>query len=99
VRAQALAGLLRRVEQTGQVASGRFPMFADPRTGDWTWSQDGGWSGGFWPGMLWLAGVATGQRRLADLAAGSAQRPGTCARAGRVLRARRRLGGAVGHIR
>ena len=53
------SGLLRRVERTGQVASGRFPKFADPRTGEWTWSQDGGWSAGVWPGMLWLAAAAT----------------------------------------
>jgi unsaturated chondroitin disaccharide hydrolase len=74
MRSEVLAGLLRRVEETARVASGRFPMFADPRSGEWTWSQDGGWSGGFWPGMLWLAGAATGSRRLADLAADSAQR-------------------------
>jgi unsaturated chondroitin disaccharide hydrolase len=49
-------------------------MFGDPRTGEWTWSQDGGWLGGFWPGMLWLAGAAAGERRLTDLAAESAQR-------------------------
>jgi unsaturated chondroitin disaccharide hydrolase len=86
VRSQALAGLLRRVEQTGQAAAGRFPMFADPRTGEWTWSRDGDWSGGFWPGMLWLAGVATGERRLADLAAESAQRLRSRAGAPTVLR-------------
>jgi unsaturated chondroitin disaccharide hydrolase len=86
VRSQALAGLLRRVEQTAQVASGRFPMFADPRTGEWTWSQDGGWSGGFWPGMLWLAGAATGKRRLSGLAADSAQRLRSRAGAPTVLR-------------
>ena len=74
MRSQALAGLLRRIEQTGRIASGRFPVFADPRSGEWTWSDDGGWSGGFWPGMLWLAGAATGERRFATLAAESAQR-------------------------
>jgi unsaturated chondroitin disaccharide hydrolase len=61
-------------------------MFADPRTGEWTWSQDGGWSGGFWPGMLWLAGAATGERRFASLAADSAQRLGSRAHAPTVLR-------------
>lgn len=74
VRSQVLAGLLRRVEQTGRVASGRFPLFADAATGAWTWSQDGGWFGGFWPGMLWLAGAASGERRFAGLAAESARR-------------------------
>jgi unsaturated chondroitin disaccharide hydrolase len=86
VRSLVLAGLLQRVDQTGRVAAGRFPMFADPRTGEWTWSQDGGWSGGFWPGMLWLAGAATGERRFADLAADSAQRLGSRVGAPTVLR-------------
>jgi unsaturated chondroitin disaccharide hydrolase len=74
VRSQTLAGLLRRIEQTGRIASGRFPMFADPRSGAWTWSDDGAWSAGFWPGMLWLAAAATGEGRFAALAAESAQR-------------------------
>jgi unsaturated chondroitin disaccharide hydrolase len=86
VRSQALAGLLRRAEQTVLVASGRFPTFADPQTGEWTWSQDGGWSGGFWPGMLWLAGVATGERRFSGLAAESTQRLRQRADAPTVLR-------------
>jgi unsaturated chondroitin disaccharide hydrolase len=86
VRSRVLAGLLQRVEQTGRVASGRFPMFADPQTGEWTWSEDGGWSGGFWPGMLWLAGAATGERRFADLASESAQRLRSRADAPTVLR-------------
>jgi hypothetical protein len=67
VRSQALAGLLRRIEQTGRIASGRFPVFADPRSGEWTRSDDGAWSSGFWPGMLWLAEAATGEGRFAAL--------------------------------
>jgi unsaturated chondroitin disaccharide hydrolase len=74
MRSQALTGLLRRIEQTGRIASGRFPLFADPRSGEWTWSDDSAWSSGFWPGMLWLAGAASGERRFAALAAESAQR-------------------------
>jgi hypothetical protein len=74
VRSQALAGLPRRIEQTGRIASGRFPVFADPASGEWTWSDDGAWSSGFWPGMLWLADAATGQARFAALAAESAHR-------------------------
>jgi hypothetical protein len=61
-------------------------MFADPQTGEWTWSEDGGWSGGFWPGMLWLAGAATGERRFADLASESAQQLRSRADAPTVLR-------------
>jgi unsaturated chondroitin disaccharide hydrolase len=74
MRSQALAGLLGRIEQTGRIASGRFPIFADPRSGEWTWSDDGAWSAGFWPGICWLAEAATGERHLAALAAESAQR-------------------------
>ena len=33
-----------------------------------------GWSSGFWPGMLWLAGAATGRRQFADLAVENAGR-------------------------
>jgi unsaturated chondroitin disaccharide hydrolase len=62
MRSQALAGLLRRIEQTGRTASGRFPMFADSRSGEWTWRADDGWADGFWPGLLWLAEAATGER-------------------------------------
>jgi unsaturated chondroitin disaccharide hydrolase len=86
VRSQVLAGLLRRVEQTARVASGRFPMFADAATGEWTWSLDGGWFGGFWPGMLWLAGAATGERSFAGLAAESTRRLRSRAGAPTVLR-------------
>jgi unsaturated chondroitin disaccharide hydrolase len=86
VRSQALAGLLRRIEQTGRIAAGRFPVFADPRSGEWTWSAGGGWSGGFWPGMLWLAEAATGERRFATLAADSTQRLRSLTGAATVLR-------------
>jgi unsaturated chondroitin disaccharide hydrolase len=86
VRSQALAGLLRRIEQTGQLAAGRFPVFADPRSGAWTWSDGGGWSSGFWPGMCWLAEAATGERRFAALAAESAQQLASRAGAPTVLR-------------
>lgn len=86
MRSQALAGLLRRIEQTARIAAGRFPVFADPRSGEWTWSADGGWSGGFWPGMLWLAAAATGERRFAARAAASAQRLRSLTGAATVLR-------------
>ena len=37
MRSHALESMLRRVEETAHVASGRFPVFADPRSGEWTW--------------------------------------------------------------
>ena len=61
-------------------------MFADPDTGDWTWSDSDGWFSGFWPGLLWLAEAATGDPRFADLAADGAQRLDRQARAPTVLR-------------
>ncbi|MFI6927381.1 glycoside hydrolase family 88 protein [Nonomuraea spiralis] len=61
--------LVRRVEATLAQSQGRFPVHADPVTGEWTWSEDGDWCGGFWGGLLSLAAVATGDPRFA-LAAG-----------------------------
>ncbi len=49
---EVVDGLLQRIDRTAAEADGRFPMYADPRTGQWQWSADGGWFGGFWPGML-----------------------------------------------
>jgi hypothetical protein len=37
---------------------------ADPETGEWTWSDDGAWRGGFWVGPLEPAARATGRRRI-----------------------------------
>jgi unsaturated chondroitin disaccharide hydrolase len=61
-------------------------MFADATTGAWPWSADGGWFGGFWPGLLWLAEAATGERRYAELARESAERLGGRVEAPTVLR-------------
>ena len=44
----AVSSLVRRVDDTLEQAAGRFPMYAEPATGVWTWSDDGGWFGGFW---------------------------------------------------
>ncbi|MFI6599448.1 hypothetical protein ACIBHX_24615 [Nonomuraea sp. NPDC050536] len=48
--------MFTRVQHTLEQANCRYPMHADPETGEWTWSDDGGWSGGFWPGLLTLTG-------------------------------------------
>ncbi|MFI6317659.1 hypothetical protein ACIBG8_09075 [Nonomuraea sp. NPDC050556] len=48
--------MLMRIQQTLEQSRGRFPMYADPVTGEWEWSRDGGWFGGFWAGLLRLAG-------------------------------------------
>jgi unsaturated chondroitin disaccharide hydrolase len=70
----AVSSLVRRVDDTLEQASGRFPMYAEPATGTWTWSDDGGWFGGFWPGLLWLSAAATQDAKYAHAAAGAAAR-------------------------
>jgi unsaturated chondroitin disaccharide hydrolase len=39
----------------------------------WTYSADGDWVGGFWPGTLWLSYVAGGGEQFKTLAAASSQ--------------------------
>ncbi len=57
-REHALDGLLARVDHTAAtLPPGPFPESADPATGRWDTTPDGGWTGGFWIGQLWLAGA------------------------------------------
>ena len=58
----ALDKMLKRVDQTGPRLKGAFPHYAQP-TGEWVTTPDGDWTGGFWPGMCWLAAKATGGAR------------------------------------
>jgi unsaturated chondroitin disaccharide hydrolase len=60
--------LIRRVDHTLAESAGRFPMTADPGTGEWTWSSDGAWCGGFWVGLLELAARASGSRHFNEAA-------------------------------
>ena len=62
-RADALDRMLVRVDATLADDAVGFPDTADPATGRWTRTPGGGWSGGFWPGLLWLAAAATGEDR------------------------------------
>jgi hypothetical protein len=34
-------------------SEGRFPVYADPESGVWTWTDDGGRTGGFWAALIW----------------------------------------------
>jgi unsaturated chondroitin disaccharide hydrolase len=70
----AVAGLIRRVDETLAEAGGRFPVSADPESGAWTWAKDGEWCGGFWTGLLWLAATAAGDDRYAMAAAQATER-------------------------
>ncbi len=40
----------------------------------WTYSANGGWIGGFWPGTLWLASLYSGDRRFRELATAAAEK-------------------------
>ena len=33
--------------------------------GRWGFEEDGGWTGGFWPGQLWLSHLASGRADMA----------------------------------
>jgi unsaturated chondroitin disaccharide hydrolase len=70
----ATAGLIQRVDETLTEADGRFPVYAEPESGRWTWAGDGEWCGGFWTGLLWLAAAATGEDRYATAAAETTNR-------------------------
>lgn len=63
--------LTGRIDETRRLAAGRFPMSADAVTGEWDWSPDGGWFGGFWPGLLRLAAVASGDTAYIHAADGA----------------------------
>jgi unsaturated chondroitin disaccharide hydrolase len=59
----AIDRMLRRIQDTASRVTKGFPHWADPETGQWTTTPDGDWTGGFWIGMLWLAGAATGDKQ------------------------------------
>ncbi|WP_327254153.1 sugar ABC transporter permease [Streptomyces sp. NBC_01244] len=66
-----MAEVLEQVAVTAaDVGEGRFPLYADPDTGQWATTGRGSWAGGFWAGLLWLRARHTGAG--GDLAAASA---------------------------
>jgi unsaturated chondroitin disaccharide hydrolase len=64
----AARGMLGRVDQTAGALTDGFPHWANGRTGEWTTTPDGDWTGGAWPGMLWLAHAMTGDEKYRALA-------------------------------
>lgn len=67
-RARALELIVDRIDQTAAAApTAGFPHYADARTGAWTRTPAGDWTGGFWVGELWLAARVTGDERYAKL--------------------------------
>lgn len=60
-----LDDVIYRVEQTADSLDSEFPHWADGRTGTWTTiAATGDWTGGAWPGMLWMAYRMTGRERF-----------------------------------
>lgn len=64
----AAEDMLHRVDQTAGVLHDAFPHWANGQTGEWTTTPDGDWTGGAWPGMLWLARAMTGDEKYRALA-------------------------------
>ena len=57
-----------RIDETAAALDSGFPHWANADTGKWTTTPDGDWTGGAWPGMLWLAHRATGEQNYLRLA-------------------------------
>jgi unsaturated chondroitin disaccharide hydrolase len=64
----AIERMQLRIDQTLDVLQSEFPHWADATSGKWTTTGDGDWTGGAWPGMLWLAFRRTGNVRYSDAA-------------------------------
>jgi unsaturated chondroitin disaccharide hydrolase len=73
-RREAIERILNRLEQTLKEVGEKYPFYADPVAGRWYTSSDGNWTGGFLPGLLWLASCVTGQERYISLAETWAER-------------------------
>jgi len=65
---QAVEQMQARVDQSLGVLDQEFPHWADAKTGKWTTTVDGDWTGGAWPGMLWLLAKRTGNKKYLDAA-------------------------------
>jgi unsaturated chondroitin disaccharide hydrolase len=59
----AIASILERMEDTRKRVGNNYPHWCDYGTGKWTTTVDGDWTGGFWPGMHWLAAKYTDDQR------------------------------------
>lgn len=65
---EATERMMGRIDDTVARVTEGFPHYADPQTGEWTPSEAGDWTGGFWNGMLWLAYAATKEQKYLDWA-------------------------------
>jgi unsaturated chondroitin disaccharide hydrolase len=57
-----------RIDQTLGALQSEFPHWADATTGKWITTVDGDWTGGAWPGMLWLLARRTGDEKYLNAA-------------------------------
>lgn len=60
--------MLERATQTATSLKNGFPHWANAETGEWTTTPDGDWTGGAFPGILWLGYHMTGDERVRALA-------------------------------
>ena len=63
-----------RAQDSATTLRSGFPHWANAATGEWTTTPDGDWTGGAFPGILWLAYHATGDETLHTLAREWAQK-------------------------
>ena len=66
--AAAAQAVETRALATAASLTAGFPHWADVRTGAWTTTPDGDWTGGAFPGQLWLAHHARGDQKSGALA-------------------------------
>src|SRR5574340_537689 len=64
----AAGKMLERMRDTAAQLHNEFPHWANSQTGVWTTTSGGDWTGGAWPGQLWLAYKLTGEARLRERA-------------------------------
>jgi len=57
--------VVAKVERTAEKVGSGFPHLTE--NGRWRTTRDGGWTGGFWIGILWLTHLMTGDKKFADL--------------------------------
>jgi unsaturated chondroitin disaccharide hydrolase len=83
-----LRRMLARVDATGATLTpgDGFPHYGDPRTGKWTTSPAGDWTGGFWNGMCWLAAHSTREGYYREWARAWSERLRPRAKSGTVFR-------------
>ncbi|WP_445220089.1 hypothetical protein ACKWRH_08245 [Bradyrhizobium sp. Pa8] len=65
---QAIGQMQARIDQTLSTLKMEFPHWADSSSGKWTTTPDGDWTGGAWPGMLWLLARRSGEAKYLDAA-------------------------------